>query len=74
MNALKDIKEMKLVRWMGLIAFIITELLIVKFAFQIETRDAVGLLTVQAGVFGIIFGAVTGKNIIQYKRDRIKAE
>ena len=65
----KDIREMNLARFMGAVSFLVTESLIVLGFIRIESRDIVGLITVQAGVFFTIFAAVTGKNIIDLKRN-----
>lgn len=76
MNALKDIKEMKLVRWMGLIAFCIAEGLIIRAACIIKADQIISLITAQTAIFTIIWAAITGKNVIELKKNgnRIKAE
>lgn len=78
MKLKQDVREMNLVRVMGFAAFCIVEFLVVYAAIHIKADQLIALITAQTAVFGIIWAAVTGKNIVEMKKTinngHIKAE
>jgi hypothetical protein len=69
MNAIKDIKEMNLVRWMGAITFVIIQSMMGVLFFSGDAISRMSVVQVELVIFGILFGSTATKNYINYRRE-----